>query len=262
MKRIFLLLILIGNICYAQDPHNWQGEVIVGVSGYNGDLSTKLIDVKTWHPVIGANIRYALTDLVAVRFGLAEAKVSGNDKDNSRPDFKNRNLNFQSNITEATLCAELNLLSPETYNFYPYVFAGIGYFHFNPYSFDNNNYKTYLQPLSTEGEGLPEYPGRKAYSLNQFCIPFGVGVKRRINSDLDIGFEVAFHKLFTDYLDDVSKSYVDYNILLKDKGPEAVQMAFRQLSGNVPHPNYVRGNPKKNDTYYFAGLKLIYHFQD
>jgi hypothetical protein len=262
MKRIFFLFILIGNICYAQDYPNWQGEIYVGVSGYNGDLSIKLIDIKTWHPVIAGNIRYALTDLFAVRFGVSDAKISGNDKDNSKADFKNRNLNFQSNIFEGSVCGELNILSPDTYSVYPYVFAGVGFFHFNPYSFDNNNYKTYLQPLSTEGEGLSEYPGRKPYGLTQFCIPFGVGVKKRINSDLEIGFELAFHKIFTDYLDDVSKSYIDYNILLKDKGPEAAQMAFRQLSGAVPHPNYVRGNPKKDDTYYFAGIKLIYHFQD
>ncbi len=259
MKRIFILFLLIGNICHAQE---WQGEIIVGVSGYNGDLTDKLIDVKTWHPVIGVNVRYALNDLFALRFGLAEAKVSGNDKDNSAPDFRNRNLNFQSNITQGTLVFECNLMSPETYSLYPYVFGGVGIFHFNPYTFDNNNYKTYLRPLSTEGEGLPEYPGRKPYSLTQFCIPFGAGVKKRINNDLDIALEIEFHKLFTDYLDDVSKSYIDYNILLKDKGPEAVQLAYRQLSGEIPHPNYVRGNPKKDDTYYFAGIKLIYHFQD
>src|SRR5271154_571340 len=100
MKRIFILFLLIGNICHAQE---WQGEIIVGVSGYNGDLTDKLIDAKTWHPVIGVNVRYALSDLFALRFGLAEAKVSGNDKDNSAPDFKNRNLNFQSNITQGTL---------------------------------------------------------------------------------------------------------------------------------------------------------------
>jgi Domain of unknown function (DUF6089) len=259
MKRIFFLFLIIGNICHAQ---GWSGEIIVGVSGYNGDLTNKLIDIKTWHPAIGLNVRYSINDLIAVRFGLMQAKVSGNDQDNSAPDFKNRNLNFQSNISEGTLCGEFNLLSPETYSFYPYVFGGIGFFHFNPYSFDNNNYKTYLRPLSTEGEGLPEYPGRKNYSLTQFCIPFGVGVKKKINSDLDIGFELEFHKLFTDYLDDVSKSYIDYNILLKEKGPEAVQMAYRQLNQRIPHENYVRGSPKKNDTYYIVGLKLVYHFQD
>ena len=254
-----LIFILIVNICHAQ---NWQGEIFVGVSGYNGDLTSKLIDIRTWHPSVGLNVRYGLNDLFAVRFGVGQEKISGNDKYSSNAALKNRNLNFQTNITEASLCLEFNILSPEEYTFYPYIFAGVGFFHYNPYSFDNNTYKVYLRPLSTEGEGLPEYPGRKQYSLNQFSIPYGFGLKKKINDDLDIAFEINLHKLFTDYLDDVSKTYIDYNILLKDKGPEAAEMAFRQLNGVVPHPNYIRGNSKKSDSYYTTGLKLIYHFQD
>ncbi|MBS1917994.1 MAG: outer membrane beta-barrel protein [Bacteroidetes bacterium] len=259
MKRIFFIGILIVNICHAQD-HTFQGEIIAGVSGYNGDLTSKLIDTKTWHAAYGANLRYQLNDYFALRLGLLQASVSGNDKYSSKPDFKNRNLSFQSNIFESTLCMEINIFSSETYDLYPYVFFGVGYFHFNPYAYDSNSNKIYLRPLSTEGEGLAAYPARKQYSLNQFCVPFGIGVKKKISSDIDLALELNFRKLYTDYLDDVSKTYVNYGTLLEAKGSKATEMAFRNLDGVIPRDGKIRGNPKKNDTYYYAGIKFIYYF--
>ena len=89
----------------------------------------------------------------------------------------------------------------------------MGLFHFNPFTYDKENNKTYLQPLSTEGQGLKEYPGRKKYSLTQFCLPVGGGWKWNINENWDISYELGFRILFTDYLDDVSKTYVNLNVL-------------------------------------------------
>ncbi len=56
-----------------------------------------------------------------------------------------------------------------------YVFGGVALFHFDPYVMDSGE-KVFLKPLSTEGQGLAEYPDRKAYSLTQFTLPFGAGV--------------------------------------------------------------------------------------
>jgi hypothetical protein len=189
-----------------------------------------------------------------------DGSISGNDKYSSDPDRRNRNLSFQTNIIEGNVCLEYNIFSSEIYDFYPYIFAGAGVFHFNPYANDSMGNKTYLRPLSTEGEGLAAYPTRKEYALWQFCIPFGIGVKRKINEDFDFAVEMNFRKLYTDYLDDVSKTYVNYNILLAEKGPKATEMASRRLDGVIPADGKIRGDPKKNDTYYYAGIKLIYYF--
>src|SRR5205085_6237819 len=108
--------------------------------------------------------------------------------------------NFKSTVLEGSVCAEINLFEPEVYVSYPYVFAGIGVFHFDPYTYDKENKKTYLQPLSTEGQGLPEYPNRKSYKLTQVCLPFGGGWKVNINKRFDLIYEVGFRYLFTDYL--------------------------------------------------------------
>ncbi len=39
--------------------------------------------------------------------------------------------------------------------FSPFLFVGIAIFHNNPYAYDTLGQKTYLRPLSTEGEGFP-----------------------------------------------------------------------------------------------------------
>jgi hypothetical protein len=255
MKRILILLLLGINICHAQ---TWQADISVGGAGYSGDLAKHDISLKTIKPGFGLNVRYGLSDRVTIRAGFNYGKIGADDKNSSDSADKARNLNFQTNILEGSLAVEVNLLSSEYFDLYPYVFAGVGYFHFNPYTIDGNGQKVYLKPLSTEGEGLAQFPDRKPYSLNQFCIPFGVGVKKRLGEQFDIAFELGVRKIFTDYLDDVSKRYVDYNTLLVTKGQETVQLAYRG-AGNYPHPNAIRGNSNKSDLYYMFGLKLIYY---
>jgi len=41
------------------------------------------------------------------------------------------------------------------------------------------------------------------------AFPFGVGIKYSINERINLGFEVVYRFTNTDYLDDVSTSYVD-----------------------------------------------------
>jgi hypothetical protein len=145
----------------------------------------------------------------------------------------------------------------------PYAFAGLAVFHFDPYAFDANHQKVFLKPLSTEGEGLPGYPDRKPYSLTQFAIPFGGGIKFAVTENIRIGLEIGMRKLFTDYLDDVSKNYIDPNDLFAAKGQEAVDMSYRgdELPGgdpNYPGKLVQRGNPKSKDFYYFTGIHLTF----
>lgn len=116
--------------------------------------------------------------------------------------------------------------------------------------------KTYLRPLSTEGEGFVS--GKSNYNLTQLAIPFGAGVKLSLSDNINVGLEVGYRKLFTDYLDDVSGTYVDQALLLANRGPEAVQLAYRSNelkngSSAYPPAGTVRGSIK-NDWYYFTGL--------
>ena len=258
MKKIFLPLLMVTNAAIAQ---SWQVEVQAGAAGYSGDLNAKAFSIHNIGPGVTVNARYNFNSMFGLRAGLSWGQVGGNDKYNEKsPELLARNLNFKTSIAEFNVCAELNLLSPELYYTYPYVFAGVGVFHFNPYSTDKNGQKVYLQPLGTEGQGLPEYGDKKMYSLTQLCIPFGGGVRMKINDQWDAGFEVGYRKLFTDYLDDVSGRYANPEILLTGRGSQAYQMAYRGSPTNIPQGGEIRGNPKKKDWYYFIGLKLIWKF--
>ena len=138
----------------------------------------------------------------------------------------------------------------------PYIFGGLAVFHFNPYTYDQQNNKVFLKPLSTEGQGLPGY--EKPYSLTQLALPFGGGIKYNISDNFRIALEVGLRKLFTDYLDDVSTNYPDLNLLR----PRAAYLSYRgdELKPPVPFPGEgaIRGNPKVKDNYYLLMIRVSY----
>jgi Domain of unknown function (DUF6089) len=251
MKICLIFLLALSSVCKAQE---WQAEIMAGVSGYNGDLTQQRISIKQLRPALNLNLKYNSGDFVNFRFGLVYARIGADDKNNTSQILKNRNLSFKSDVVELNVIAELNLFDPETFTSYPYVFGGAGVFYFNPFTYDNNNKKTYLHPLSTEGEGLKDYPDRKKYSLIQACIPVGVGWKMPLDNNWDISFEFGYRFTFTDHLDDVSKNYVDLNILSEEKGPKSAELSYRQSTPLSIAD--IRGNPSVKDIYYFVGVKV------
>jgi hypothetical protein len=254
MKLQLVVFLLVCKVSFSQD---WMGEIMVGASAYNGDLTQQAFSFKRINPAFGFSIKYNTGDFLNIRAGLAFEKVSANDKDNNSSFLKARNLNFKTNILEFDLSFEFVLLDPEIYDAYPYLFAGVGIFHFNPYTYDDGGAKTYLHPLSTEGQGLPDF-GRKNYSLTQPCVPVGAGFKYKINKKFEASFEFGYRWLFTDYLDDVSKTYVSIETLNLRKGPKAAELSYRKVGVPFTEEGYPRGNPKVKDYYWFSGLKLAF----
>jgi len=254
MKRYVVLLLLISHSCFAQ---RWEAEIMAGVSGYNGDLTEHIFSLKTMGPAAGLNLKYNYNEVFILRGGIMWGKVSADDKNNRRDDLQCRNLNFHTDILEANLCLEINLFEPDFFSAYPYVFMGAGIFHFNPYTYDRNGKKIYLQSLGTEGQGLPTYPDRKPYSLTQFCLPFGGGMKINLTRKCDLVYEIAGRALFTDYLDDVSTTYVNTQTLMTNKRPKTAELAYRQTDAPFPSEGDIRGNPKVKDWYFITGLKLL-----
>ncbi|HEX4852204.1 MAG TPA: DUF6089 family protein, partial [Puia sp.] len=167
MKKLLIAGLLLPGLLQAQ---RWHVNILGGISNYSGDLQSKTFTLDQSNFAFGVGAQYDLTHHISVLSNLALLKVSAADKYN-KPDLQPRNLSFQSQIFEWNLLGEYNFFDLSKKSFTPYVFAGVAYFHFNPYTFDTAGEKIYLQPLSTEGEGLPEYPNNKPYSLNQFAIP-------------------------------------------------------------------------------------------
>ena len=262
-KSLFLTVLFLSQVCVAQRFHLG---VFAGGANYLGDLNDNLYSRTKL--AAGVSLNYELSDRVMLRGGLQFGKVEGADKYTGSETIKQiRNLGFQSNITEFSLVGELTAFNLYNIRWSPYAFAGIAVYRFNPFTEDSGS-KVFLQPFGTEGQGLTQYPDRKPYSLTQFSIPFGGGIKYTINENIRVGLELGMRRLFTDYLDDVSTTYADEDLLLAAKGPDAVKYAYRgdEVPGEVPNYPDVgypakdaqRGNPKANDWIYFTGIHLTF----
>lgn len=255
---IILLCLFIGSSASAQ----FRLGIFGGLSNYQGDLLDK--PYKSSKGAFGLTGTFPISERFNIRAGLTFAKVAGADSLSSKPELRARNLSFQSKITEFSLLAEYNIFNIEQIRWTPYLFAGIALFHFNPYTFDRAGNKVYLQPLTTEGQGLPNYPNQP-YKLTQFAIPFGGGIKYAISDKVQLGLEVGLRKTFTDYLDDISTVYADPADLLAGRGQQSVDLSYR--GNEIGFPDYpvkgfTRGNPKTKDYYYFTGLHLTFAFGD
>lgn len=240
---------------------NAQGfnlDLFLGTSNYQGDLQDKRFTFNQSHLAGGAGLSYDLTERFSIRGGIMFGKVSGDDKKGRN---KARNLNFSSGLTEVHLGGQYYITPLGQHSLTPYIFAGLALYHFNPYTLDTTGTKYYLKPLSTEGEGV--VAGKDYYNLTQMAIPFGGGVKLSLSDKINVGLEIGFRKLFTDYLDDVSDVYVDRDLLLANRGAKAVELAYRGdeiKDGTFTYPEggSQRGSPKVKDWYYFTGLTLSY----
>jgi opacity protein-like surface antigen len=258
MRLLSLLLFLFPLLTSAQT--RLHATVFGGFANYYGDLQNKPITLDQSSLAISAGLKYDVTEHIAIRTGFMYGKIGGDDKRN-KASLQFRNLNFQSKIFEWNLLAEYTLFDLHDKKLSPYIFGGLAIFHFDPYTFDSLGNKYFLHPLSTEGQGLAQYPDRDPYKLTQFAIPFGLGVKYRVTDRVVLGYEFGLRETFFDYLDDVSNTYVDQTALLNAKGPKAVELAYRSGELHGGDPNYPldgtkRGGPEFKDWYYFSGVTL------
>ena len=255
--RLFLATTIILLLSFSTRAQKFHVNLLAGASNYQGDLQDKRFTFSQSHFAGGAGLSYDLTDKLSIRSGITLGKVSGDDKLGRNV---LRNLNFTSNLTEFNLGLEYYLTRLEDHALTPYVFGGIALYHFNSYTHDTSGSKYFLKPLSTEGEGFK--PGVKNYNLTQLAIPFGGGVKLSLTDNINVGLEFGLRKLFTDYLDDVSTRYVDQTDLLTNRGPKAVELAYRgnELKNGAPYPlaGAIRGGSKNKDWYYITGLTLSF----
>jgi len=258
MFRYFILLFLFPFLLNAQ---RIDVDIFGGMANYQGDLQPQFFTFKNTKPAAAIILKYGITDNFYIRTGFTFGGLAAYDADNNQKNIP-RNLNFQTALQEYTLGVEYRLFKPETIKVTPYIFVGGGIFHYNlytNYSVGGKMERVYLQPLSTEGQGLSMYPERKPYALTQFCVPYGVGLKWQLTCNLNIGLELRQTKTFTDYLDDVSTTYVDQTALRNARGQVAVDLAFREDEYNgrpYPPDGQPRGNPVQGDLYYFAGLTV------
>ncbi|MEJ7589071.1 MAG: hypothetical protein WKI04_16060 [Ferruginibacter sp.] len=217
---------------------------------------------------------------VGIRLEGTFGRISAHDsilkpvKDNAQGRYE-RNLNFRSKINEVTLIAEIHPLyifvdwpakdrNPPRLS--PYIAAGIGFFSFNPQGRLKNNWVD-LHPLSLEGQGFAEYPDRKPYKLTGLNIPFGLGVKYELSGMFNLRAEFLHRKISTDYLDDVSKRYINAGVFQNYFSGIKLQNALDLSRNDRVNPGGptgiyrkteggIRGDPKDNDAYFTFNFKV------
>lgn len=256
MKKLFLLLV--GGIPVLAHAQRWNVTAFGGVANYQGDLQEKRITTNQSHASFGLGLQYDFSPYLSARAGALYGRVSGDDKLSKDPMQVARNLNFSSHLVEGQLLAEFRFLDIDRRKFTPYIFAGVAVFGFDPNTKDSLGNTYYLQPYTTEGV---------SYKRTQFALPFGGGIKLKVNDRLILGYEIGLRKTATDYLDDLSDRYVDRDLLLAAKGPKAVELAYRGGELKDGDPVYpaagtVRGGADVKDWYYLQGLTLTYRLNN
>lgn len=263
---------------YAYKPNKIQFEYGfgAGISNFLGELGgANRIGTNFANDLDMRSTRYAFTGFgriyyhrrIAQKIDFTYTKISGNDAETKEPARNNRNLNFRSPIFELGTQIEIYLISESPMNnrnklsgtrkkgnnpINLYLFGGISAFYMNPKGLAPNGKWVALQPLRTEGQGA--FDTRKPYSRIQMAIPFGLGFSARVTPKIRIGFEASLRKTFTDYMDDVSTTYVDPSVFATSGSSDAAlaaAMADKGL-GNIPGstaPGQQRGDPRDKDSF-------------
>ncbi|GJM35518.1 MAG: hypothetical protein DHS20C18_45190 [Saprospiraceae bacterium] len=265
MKHILTVCLVLMSVSLIAQKSAELG-ILLGASTYDGDLSPEnsAFDIDQYRPAFAFFYRYNANRFLGIKASFAYGEITADDAHSNIEAKQQRNLNFHSNILELGLTGELNLLGfapgRAGSRFSPYLFGGVSFFRFNPRT-EYQGQTVDLQPLGTEGQGIDGFDD--PYSLTQIAIPFGGGIKYAITDRINIGLEVGFRKTFTDYLDDVSGVYVDYNTLSTNNGKLAADLSNRtgeffgtepvDVPGGTP-----RGNPNKDDWFFIGGFTLSY----
>ena len=286
MKQIFtytlalvLALSLVASEASAQQFSKRKQYNSVGVTlsamNYFGDVTPKpsvpSLRFGATRPSLGVTFTHRFTPRISARAGLSYGRITGDDSkaaDPNDPDGKyryNRNMSFRNDIAELSVVGIFDLIpNRNTYvkrpDLVPYVFGGVAGYVGNPKGLVGSNAPSSLsqgsyvplQPLKTEGV---------AYDKGGIAIPFGGGVRYKVNKSFDVGLEIGFRKTFNDYLDDVSTVYVDQASLGSDAakyfgGGNALSSTGQFANFNAPGSQ--RGKSDEDDWYVTTGLTVNY----
>ncbi|MGD1846297.1 MAG: hypothetical protein ACFB10_13000 [Salibacteraceae bacterium] len=248
----------------------------IGTANYLGELggldrerSPLIFDLEPtqFKYSFSGGFRYYLQYQHALTTTFSYARITGDDKLTNYPNRNGRNLHFRSPIVELSTRYEFHLLRPivrHTMNinrtvsfngrrFGIFGFVGVGAFYFNPKAEFGGAWIP-LQPLGTEGQGLPGGP--RPYSRIAIAYPIGFGFTYQFHRYL-LGFEYGLRLTSTDYLDDASGTYYNNDVIRRERGEVAAYLA--NPSEGTENPQWyeegsVRGNPKDNDAYMFVQI--------
>ncbi|MCS6905919.1 MAG: outer membrane beta-barrel protein [Bacteroidia bacterium] len=264
----------ISNLAAQQRYIYWSVGLGVGGTLYSGDLGFSVA------PAFGFNVNYHFHPHWLARFSYTQGWYGGTfefGKGSQAQEIKIRSAiaDFSGQIVYELFAVEgLYKYRPL---WTPYFFTGLSVFTFNPKGqaaeawtaegsptkslFSGPGEWVALKPLGTEGQYLldpdREYP--EPYRLTQFSIPFGAGVRYRLNKRMDFRFEVGMRKTFTGYLDDINGNYAPYDLIFQQMGPKAALFADpRRVASARERTLERRASNTGDDWYGFFLFSLSY----
>jgi hypothetical protein len=237
-----------------------------GISNYSGELRQLRFEAKSSEFASGLFFRYNFSNNLSYKTSIYHGKLRGSDSSYPTLNISDRNLSFETDIVDWSHVIEFSFMdfgSRAERVAAPYIFAGVSGFYFNPKTYYNGEWVE-LQPLGTEGQGMPGKAEK--YDKVQVSIPFGLGFNIKVGEkrDVVIGFEVGFHKTFTDHIDDISGTYPERNDF-EQMSPEIQALSYRgselpnQTIDDFP-AGQARGNSNRFDSFFFGGICISKHF--
>ncbi|WP_281615381.1 carboxypeptidase regulatory-like domain-containing protein [Flammeovirga sp. SubArs3] len=268
------------NIAPSTDKH-WALTVYGGWSNYYGDLTKSRSPFTTNFQLIGGNIGGAfekrLSHRIVVRGEFGWSRISGDDNQTAEAgSFEyDRNLHFRNDLFQLSALGQIDIL-PHLGHYSqrrlvtPYILTGVTVLFSNPRGkTTENNGSTWvdLQPLGTEGQGTSTT--KPKYNKTVMALPLGLGVNFKVTDRLDIGVEWVTRFTATDYLDDISKSYVgdaffggnQLAAAMADRSQESIAVLTgeqRQVPEYKFGPGDKRGSNNVNDGYNNVSVRVRY----
>jgi hypothetical protein len=236
-------------------------------------------DIKNFRASYSLGYRYNFKNHFSIGLNYYFMNLAGYDSDNKSTVKWDaaysrllRNLSFHTQVHQSYIDVRFEPFKiarkwdTAKWHFSPYLSAGIGMFQFNPKAF-YNGVEYELQPLGTEGQGLPGYKDK--YNLSAVCIPVGFGFKMYGPKEkFAISLDLCYSYTNTDYIDDVSGNYAngaDFNKAYSaDKARLVNDLAIRNLLGQSKNIDYnvsygeIRGNANNNDHFMTGQIKFSY----
>jgi hypothetical protein len=264
------LIVCLPFALFAQNSIVQEGEFGVGLGAahYFGDLNTRA-KLNRPKPAAGIFFRKNFGNYIAMRVSGNFAQLGYSDIYNTHNEYMHRrNLSFNTNVWELGLQGDFNFYrfmpGDPDFRFTPYITLGLSVFNYDPYAYLNGQ-KYFLRPLGTEGQAIDSLH-RKPYSSMAIALPFGVGVKYSINDRINLGFEVVYRFTNTDYLDDVSTTYVDPSLFpLNPDGSLSTAYLLSDRSyetgDRIGIKGRQRGNSQNKDNFVTAMFYISFNLQ-
>ena len=255
----------------AQDVTEQIGEfgITIGAAHYFGDLNTRA-QINRPKPAFGIFFKKQFNNYLGIRASGHFAQLGYSDI-YSKVDYqKRRNLSFNTDIVELALQGDFNFFKfvpgDVNYSFTPFVSIGIGAFSYNPYAFYQNK-KCYLRPLGTEGQNIgytdpASDKKRKTYGSMAVCFPIGAGIKYNLSNNINLSFQVTNRLTLTDYLDDVSTTFVGIDKFPVLNGQPSIAGILQDRSfetgTSIGVEGRQRGFNKQKDQYIIAEIGISF----